>query len=441
MSKPQCGGGAAQLAEYDLPLHVGAVFLVFAFSIAGAGLPVVGKRVSWAKLPNRVIFFCKHFGTGVLIATAFVHLVPTAFQSLSDPCLPSLLTDDYPAMPGVIMMFALFALFTIEMYLKAKTGGHSHGGPMGNGAPAPAQHGHGHGHGHAQANGPGLAAQGSRPGVGTPQALPAYVVHSRDGSETIVDGMEKPHAYTHSYEASAAAREEMEQYNNLSDMPTWFQVFYAQYVRQREELKDMILSVTPRALYPVEKSEFDDSSSVDLHHDGDSEEGTVDAATLKTMNLNISLLEGGILFHSIFVGMTVSITTDGFVILLVAILFHQFFEGLGLGSRIAAVPYPKQSIRPWVLVCAFGTTCPIGQAIGLMTRNSYDPSSAFALILVGAFNAFSSGLLIYAALVDLLAEDFLSEEASLIMTKKDKIQAFSFVLMGAAGMSVVGAFA
>lgn len=42
----------------------------------------------------------------------------------------------------------------------------------------------------------------------------------------------------------------------------------------------------------------------------------------------------------------------------------------------------------------------------------------------------SSGLLIYAALVDLLAEDFLSEEASLIMTKKDKIQAFSFVLMG-----------
>lgn len=199
--------------------------------------------------------------------------------------------------------------------------------------------------------------------------------------------MEKPHAYTHSYEVSAAAREEMEQYNNLSDMPTWFQVFYAQYVRQREELKDMILSVTPRALYPVEKSEFDDSSSVDLHHDGDSEEGTVDAATLKTMNLNISLLEGGILFHSIFVGMTVSITTDGFVILLVAILFHQFFEGLGLGSRIAAVPYPKQSIRPWVLVCAFGTTCPIGQAIGLMTRNSYDPSSAFALILVGAFNA------------------------------------------------------
>ena len=367
MSKPQCGGGAADLDDYDLPLHVAAVFLVFAFSIGGAGLPVVGKRVRWCKLPPGVLFFCKHFGTGVLVATAFVHLIPTAFDSLSDPCLPSLLTDDYPAMPGVIMMAALFALFTIEMYLKAKTGGHSHGGPMGHGTPALASQG-------------GLAAQGARPGVSTPLSLPEYAAHPRDHLEH--DGFEKPHAYTHSFEVKAAAREEMERYNNLSDMPTWFQVFYAQYVRQREELKEMVMAVTPRAILPAERSAFD-TSSVDLSDT----ESVADEGLLKRMNLNITLLEGGILFHSVFVGMTVSITTDGFVVLLIAILFHQFFEGLGLGSRIAAVPYPKSSIRPWVLVCAFGTTCPIGQAIGLLTRNSYDPSSAFALILVGAFNA------------------------------------------------------
>ena len=103
--------------------------------------------------------------------------------------------------------------------------------------------------------------------------------------------------------------------------------------------------------------------------------------------MNITLLEGGILFHSVFVGMTVSITIEGYVILLVAILFHQMFEGLGLGSRIAAVPYPKGSIKPWLLVFAFGTTAPIGQAIGLAARNTYDPNSAFGLIIVGIFNA------------------------------------------------------
>jgi hypothetical protein len=34
-------------------------------------------------------------------------------------------------MPGVIMMASLFSLFCIEMWLNAKTGGHSHGGPTG----------------------------------------------------------------------------------------------------------------------------------------------------------------------------------------------------------------------------------------------------------------------------------------------------------------------
>lgn len=42
----------------------------------------------------------------------------------------------------------------------------------------------------------------------------------------------------------------------------------------------------------------------------------------------------------------------------------------------------------------------------------------------------SSGLLLYAATVDLLAEDFLSEEAQHTLTKKDKITAFCYVLLG-----------
>jgi hypothetical protein len=34
----------------------------------------VAKRVKWMKIPPKIFFFCKHFGTGVLIATAFVHV-------------------------------------------------------------------------------------------------------------------------------------------------------------------------------------------------------------------------------------------------------------------------------------------------------------------------------------------------------------------------------
>jgi zinc transporter 1/2/3 len=211
-----------------------------------------------------------------------------------------------------------------------------------------------------------------------------------------------------------------------AEMPPWFQAFFARYVRQREELKTAISAVAQTAAAvalpppPPPQVMYRESAS----------EPEIDEATFKKMSMNITLLEGGILFHSIFVGMTISITSDGFIILLVAILFHQFFEGLGLGSRIAAIPYPKRAVRPWVLVCAFGLTCPIGQVIGLLTRNVYDPASAFALIMVGVFNAISSGLLIFAATVDLLAEDFLSDEAQDLMTKGMKIRAFIFVLMG-----------
>ncbi|KAG4435163.1 hypothetical protein IFR05_009363 [Cadophora sp. M221] len=424
-AKPQCGGGGANKDDYDLPLHVAALFLVLLFSIFGAGFPVVAKRVSWMKIPPKIFFFCKHFGTGVLIATAFVHLIPTAFQSLNDPCLPDLLIVQYPAMPGVIMMAALFALFVIEMVLKSKTGGHSHGGPTGQGLD-----GHSHGHPHGQ----GLAAKGASPGVATP---PRYQNEQKWSDDEYPDEKDLAETYEPEPDYHPALRRSDTDYGSQSEMPPWFQVFFAQYVRQREEMKNMIMSYSPRRVpIPPQLPPNTDPETALM-----AVEPVIDEATFKKMSLNITLLEGGILFHSIFVGMTISITTDGFIILLIAILFHQFFEGLGLGSRIAAVPYPKGTARPWILVVAFGTTAPIGQAIGLIARNSYDPQSAFALIIVGVFNAISSGLLIFAATVDLLAEDFLSDEAQLLMTKKMKIWAFTFVLMGAAGMSIVGAFA
>ncbi len=175
-------------------------------------------------------------------------------------------------------------------------------------------------------------------------------------------------------------------------MPPWFIVFYEQYLRQRLEIMNMIKVQTGNT-EPHWNSEKDSRAVVQAPSLINSpyidvETGLpVDPEVYRKMSLNITLLEGGILFHSVFVGMTISITIEGFIILLIAILFHQMFEGLGLGSRIAAVPYKKGSIRPWVLVFAFGTTAPIGQAIGLLTRSTYDPNSAFGLIIVGVFNA------------------------------------------------------
>ncbi|KAK7187070.1 hypothetical protein DPSP01_005871 [Paraphaeosphaeria sporulosa] len=401
-------------------IHIAAVFIVFAASISGAGFPVVAKKVKWMKIPPGAFFFCKHFGTGVLIATAFVHLLPTAFQSLNDPSLPALFTEKYPAMPGVIMMGSLFVLFVIEMWLNSKTGGHSHGSADGH-----------------------EFAGGAQQGVENAFNNPIKRVQSYDSQVTMAYPADKKGPWVeNTYEGSnfPFGKQDDNELEVKSEMPPWFIVFYEQYVRQRDEMMSMVNRAMP-ALPNYNQPPPSDVEKQQSYFETDVEEAPVDPALLKKLSSQITLIEGGILFHSVFVGMTISLTADGFIVLLVAIVFHQAFEGLGLGSRIAAVPYPKGSWKPWALVVAFGTTAPFGQALGLAVGNAFDPESPLGLILIGTFNAISSGLLLYAALVDLLAEDFLSEEAQHTLTGSMKKKAFCYVLIGAAGMSIVGAFA
>lgn len=281
------------------------------------------------------------------------------------------------------MMGAMFALFTIEMWLNSKTGGHSHGGPMGiESGP----------HAHSQK---GAMMAASQSVLHPPQRPTRYNARGSFETDDEIDYEKK--VAQKMYEENV--RNQLENpptdefdFGAPSEMPPWFIVFYEQYVRQRLEMMNMIRANSS----PSRQIESSEKAQAIVVHSGpvtdslymDEETGiAVHPDVFRKMSMNITLLEGGILFHSVFVGMTISITIDGFIILLVAILFHQMFEGLGPGSRIAEVPYPKGSIRPWVLVLAFGTTAPLGQAIGLLTRTTYDPNSAFGLIIVGVFNA------------------------------------------------------
>ena len=56
-------------------------------------------------------------------------------------------------------------------------------------------------------------------------------------------------------------------------------------------------------------------------------------------------------------------------------------------------------------------------------------------------NAISSGLLVFAALIELLAEDFLSDQSWGVLRGRKRVAACVLVLLGAACMSLVGAWA
>lgn len=56
-------------------------------------------------------------------------------------------------------------------------------------------------------------------------------------------------------------------------------------------------------------------------------------------------------------------------------------------------------------------------------------------------NAVSSGLLVFAALIELLAEDFLSDQSWGVLRGRKRVIACCLVLFGAICMSLVGAWA
>jgi solute carrier family 39 (zinc transporter), member 1/2/3 len=111
-----------------------------------------------------------------------------------------------------------------------------------------------------------------------------------------------------------------------------------------------------------------------------------------------------------------------------------------LGSRIATLSFRPRDWRPWVMALAYAFTTPIGIAIGLGVRLSYDPNSQKALISAGVFDAVSAGLLIYAAMVELLAHDFIYGEMRTAPQKMVYL-AIGSLLIGCALMSLLGRWA
>jgi solute carrier family 39 (zinc transporter), member 1/2/3 len=119
--------------------------------------------------------------------------------------------------------------------------------------------------------------------------------------------------------------------------------------------------------------------------------------------VGIAILEFGVLLHSVLIGLTLAVTgPDQFVVLFVVLVFHQTFEGLGLGSRLAYVELPPKYARlgPYVAALIFGVATPVGIAIGLGIRNTYAPEGATASIVAGILDALSAGILIYTGLVE-----------------------------------------
>jgi hypothetical protein len=341
-------------------------------------------------------------------------LLPTAFTSLTDPCLPHFFSQAYRPLAGFIAMIFALLVVAVESYLTTRGAGHSHshqhlwdsdedeedaGVKLSRGESFAARRGSGHRP--ADISLEDMETQGLVRGVSPLPGSTPITAGRTNGKSQVNNGQAH-----NPYDDNDSDRESLSLDLNLHEL-------------QRDSTRRAPNSPPP--------------NHTNLPPNTDEQ---------KRLLLQCLLLEAGILFHSIFIGMALSVATGPtFVVFLIAIAFHQSFEGLALGSRIAAIHFPKSSPRPWLMVLAYGLTTPIGQAIGLLVHNLYDPLSAAGLLMVGVMNAISSGLLLFAGLVQLLAEDFLTEKSYETLKGRRRVEAFMAVVAGALLMAGVGALA
>jgi len=143
--------------------------------------------------------------------------------------------------------------------------------------------------------------------------------------------------------------------------------------------------------------------------------------------------------HSVIIGISLGASEGPSTIkpLVVALSFHQMFEGMGLGGCIVQAKFKVRSIVTMVLF--FCLTTPVGILVGIGISSVYNEDSPTALIVEGILNSVAAGILVYMALVDLLAEDFMNPKVQ----SRGKLQLAINVsmLVGAGLMSMLAKWA
>lgn len=116
-------------AEYNLLWHVIAVFIICACSglgILGTIMIATSKKLQHNQIIIYMIQFFKFFGIGVILATAYVHLLPPAFEAFNNPCLKQH-GQWHIYGTAYVGLFAMIASFLVQAFeFCALTRGDSH---------------------------------------------------------------------------------------------------------------------------------------------------------------------------------------------------------------------------------------------------------------------------------------------------------------------------
>ncbi|KAG1679700.1 hypothetical protein FOA52_006219 [Chlamydomonas sp. UWO 241] len=149
------------------------------------------------------------------------------------------------------------------------------------------------------------------------------------------------------------------------------------------------------------------------------------------------MFELGCIVHSFLIGFTFGVTVNDWaqaVTLTIALVFHLALEAIGLGTVIVKARF--STLKSIVMVTTYALTVPVGIAIGMGVASSYIYESVVALTVQGILNSISGGLLLYIALVQMIAQDFAHMTGGLLV----QIGMYVMIALGATCMILIAVF-
>ncbi|KIX99016.1 uncharacterized protein Z520_05477 [Fonsecaea multimorphosa CBS 102226] len=350
---------AASGNDYNgqLGARISALFVILIVSSAATFFPVFAKRIPRLHIPLYVYLFARYFGAGVIVATAFIHLLDPAYGEIGPQTCVGMTGGwaVYSWCPAIVLtsVVVIFLFdFGAERYVEVKYG----------------------------------------------------IDSEADLQEAVTGYTDRP-----------ATEAQQDRAASIASMR-----------REHDERR--------------KSSAYEKRFMEDFAVDGDEDDNELRKNSFRQQIAAFLILEFGVIFHSVVIGLNLGVVGDEFSTLYPVLVFHQSFEGLGIGARMSAIPFKPGSWLPWVLCAAYGLTTPIAIAIGLGVRTTYNPNSFTANVVSGVLDAMSAGILIYTGLVELLARDFLFNP---LRTKDNKRLTFMIlcVLLGAGLMALLGKWA
>ncbi|KAJ2995667.1 hypothetical protein HDV02_000566 [Globomyces sp. JEL0801] len=159
----------------------------------------------------------------------------------------------------------------------------------------------------------------------------------------------------------------------------------------------------------------------------------------KQKKLETYVLEAGIIFHSFIIGMALGVSTEDFLVLLIAVSIHQAFEGMALGVLLGEIK--TQFLNKFYLALLFPLTTPIGMVVGILAKDSLNSNSQFSILFEGIMISLSAGILMYNVYAELIVREINHNKNFLKCSRKFQLVSFFFMYVGAAGMAVLAIWA